>query len=238
MKIEKESFYIGFGLILFMAAIMAYFFQDITDGFVMPVVLEALEIRGAEQADYAIYFSPDVSFFCLFSIISLISLRLIQRLEPIIYIIYSASLFFCFFYFFVAPIESILVMAAFVVPVFMWHQKRINDMVLVLIGACLIAGSWFFLQKPVIFLLMLPMCHLFAIRANNALQSRYAGREVRILSKLSSTQKKKINPSHSIFKHDLWEIIGPEIEALADSWSKVKETTMGESMGREEDDEP
>ncbi|MDD3146470.1 MAG: TIM44-like domain-containing protein, partial [Candidatus Riflebacteria bacterium] len=52
------------------------------------------------------------------------------------------------------------------------------------------------------------------------------------------TQKKKINPSHSIFKHDLWEIIGPEIEALADSWSKVKETTMGDSIGREEDDEP
>ena len=67
---------------------------------------------------------------------------------------------------------------------------------------------------------MLPMCHLFAIRANNALQSRYAGREVRILSRLSSTQQKKTAPATNLLKKDLWSIIGPEIEALADSWSK------------------
>lgn len=236
MKIEKESFYIGFSMILVSAAIMAYFSQDITDGFVAPVILNFFKIKGARQLQYVHYFSPDVSFFSFFSIICLVILRFIQRIEPIIYIVYSASLFFCFFYFFIAPIEAIFVMAAFVLPVFLWHQKRINNIILILIGIVLIAGSWYFLQKPAIFLLMLPMCHLFAIRANNALQSRYAGRKVRILSKLSSTQKKKINPGHSIFKQDLWEVIGPEIEALAESWSKVKETTMGDNIDNEDEE--
>jgi len=98
----------------------------------------------------------------------------------------------------------------------------------------LIAGSWYFLQKPAIFILMLPMCHLFAIRANNALQSRYAGREVRILSRLSSTQQKKTAPATNLLKKDLWSIIGPEIEALADSWSKVKEASFGITDAEEE----
>ena len=112
-------------------------------------------------------------------------------------------------------------------PVFFWRQNRIGNGVLTIIGLMLIAGSWYFLQKPATFILMLPMCHLFAIRANNALQSRYAGREVRILSRLSSTQQKKTAPATNLLKKDLWSIIGPEIDALADSWSKVKEASLG-----------
>lgn len=229
MKIEKESFYIWFSIILATAAIVAYFSNDITDGFVVPVVLDFMKVKSSNHAQYARYFSPDVSFFCFIAIICMIIARFVKRAEPIIYVVYSASLFFCFFYFFIAPLESLFVLAAFIVPVFMWHQKRITNLILAGIGFFLIIASWYFLQKPVIFFLMLPMCHLFAIRANNALQSRYSGREIRVLSKLSSTQKKEINKDHSIFKHDLWEIIGPEIEALADSWAAVKKTTMGES---------
>ncbi len=230
MKINKETFYtVSISLVL-LAAIMAYFFDRITDDFTIPMVLSILKIKEPAH-NYAHYFSPDVSFLALFTIICLVALRVLQRAEPIVYIIYSASLFFCFFYFFIAPLEAFVVLPAFVFPVFLWHQKRIDNIVLAAIGAALIACSWYFFEKPVTFLLMLPMCHLFAIRANNALQSRYSGSEVRILSKLSSTQKKKINPHHSYLKQDLWDIIGPEIEALADSWSKVKETTLGESSG-------
>ncbi|PKL43199.1 MAG: hypothetical protein CVV41_10800 [Candidatus Riflebacteria bacterium HGW-Riflebacteria-1] len=227
MKIQKESFYIFFSLILLSAGTMAYFFDVITDDFVVPATMSILKLRG-DPNQYADYFSPDVSFFCFFSIICLIILRFTRSIEPIIYVVYSASLFFCFFYFFIAPLESLIVLAAFIVPVFLWHQKRINSLVLTFVALVLIAASWYFLKKPALFLLMLPMCHLFAIRANNALQSRYSGSEVRILARLSSTQKKKVLAGHSsIAKQDLWDIIGPEIEALAESWDKVKEVSMG-----------
>ncbi len=226
MKIEKESFYIFFVMTLMMAAFMAYYFETITDDFVVPTMVSVFELKGPPQS-YSHYFSPDVSFLCFFLIIGFIIVRAIERLEPIVYLAYGASLFFCFFYFFIAPLESLIMLPAFVTPVFFWHQNRIGNAGLTLIGLMLIAGSWYFLQKPAIFILMLPMCHLFAIRANNALQSRYAGREVRILSRLSSTQQKKTAPATNLLKKDLWSIIGPEIEALADSWSKVKEASLG-----------
>ncbi|HNX76519.1 MAG TPA: TIM44-like domain-containing protein [Candidatus Rifleibacterium sp.] len=226
MKIEKESFYVFFVMTLTMAAIMAYFFGPITDEFVVPTMVSVFGLKGPAQS-YAHYFSPDVSFLSFFIIIGFVIIRAIERLEPIVYLTYGASLFFCFFYFFIAPLESLFVLPAFVTPVFFWHQNRIGNGALTLISLMLIAGSWYFLQKPAIFILMLPMCHLFAIRANNALQSRYAGREVRILSRLSSTQQKKTAPTGNLLKKDLWSIIGPEIEALADSWAQVKETSLG-----------
>jgi len=121
----------------------------------------------------------------------------------------------------------VIMLTCIVVPVFLWHQNRVSNIGLALIALILILISWYFLQKPMVFLLMMPMCHLFAIRANNALQSRYSEGHVRVLSRLSSTQQKKINPNHSIFKYELWEIIGPEIDALVDSWSKVQNITAG-----------
>jgi hypothetical protein len=123
---------------------------------------------------------------------------------------------------FLAPLESILVMAAFFFPVFKWHQKEIGNVSLVILAVFLLADSWYFLRKPTLFLLMLPMCHLFAIRAANFLQSRYAGSETRVLTKLSTTQRHQISKKHSVFNYDLWDIIGPEIEALADSWAKIQ----------------
>lgn len=237
MKIQKETFYTVFLLILLAAGFMALVFQDLTDSFIAPTTLSFLGIKDG-QAQYYNYFSPDVSFFCFFAIVTLVVLRVTQQTEPIVYIVYGASLFFCFFYFFIAPIESILVICAFFVPVFLWHQKRISSIVLSLIALLLIVLSWYFLKKPMIFLLMMPMCHLFAIRANHALRSRYSQGEVRVLAKLSSTQKSKINPNHSILKGDLWEIIGPEIQALAESWSKVKKMNQGDFETEEEEQTP
>lgn len=227
MKIQKETFYIVFFLILLSAGFMAFVFQDLTDEFIAPTTLSFLGFKNA-PAYYHDYFSPDVSFFCFFAIITVLVLRFAKEVEPIVYIIYGASLFFCFFYFFIAPLESALVLPAFIVPVFLWHQNRISNIGLTIIAFLLILLSWYLLQKPLIFLLMLPMCHLFAIRANHALQSRYSGGEVRVLAKLSSTQKQKINPNLSVFKGDLWEIIGPEINALAESWNKARKMSLGE----------
>ena len=234
MKIQKETFYIVFFLILISAGFMAFVFQDLTDQFIAPTTLSFLGYKNP-PAHYYDYFSPDVSFFCFFAIISLAVLRFTHQAEPVVYIIYGASLFFCFFYFFIAPLESFLVLPAFIIPVFLWHQNRINNIVLSFIALLLILFSWWLLQKPLIFLLMLPMCHLFAIRANHALQSRYSSGEVRVLAKLSSTQKKKINPNHSILKGDLWEIIGPEIDALAESWQKARKMGLGEQVETEID---
>ena len=236
MKIDKESFYLGIIFIVLSAGALAYFLQPLTDDFIAPMVVSLLKLKLPPSA-YASYFSPDIAFFCLFAIISLAVLRTVQRVEPLIYIIYGASLFFCFFYFFIAPFESVIVLLAFFAPVFMWHQKRINNLLLVIIAFVLIAVSWYFLNKPAIFLLMMPMCHLFAIRANNSLQSRYSGREVRVLSRLSSTQKSKVTTDHSVLlKQDLWEIISPELEALAESWGKVRDLKMNDSDSS--DDEP
>lgn len=209
---------------------MAYFFESLTDEFIVPIVLSILKIRAPAEA-YRHFFTPDVSFFCFFGIICLLILRFVQKIAPVVYVVYGASLFFCFFYFFIAPVESVIMMTCFVVPVFMWHQNRVSNIGLAVISVLLILISWYFLQKPVVFLLMMPMCHLVAIRANNALQSRYSEGQVRVLSRLSSTQKKKINPNHSIFKYDLWEIIGPEIDALVESWSKVQNLASGQPAG-------
>ena len=140
MKIEKESFYVFFVMTLTMAAIMAYFFEPITDDFVVPAMVSVLELKGPPQA-YAHYFSPDVSFLCFFLIIGFFIVRATERLEPIVYMAYGASLFFCFFYFFIAPLESLIILPAFVTPVFFWHQNRIGNGGLTLIGLMLIAGS-------------------------------------------------------------------------------------------------
>ncbi len=243
MKIQKETFYVTVILILVLAALMAYFFQPITDGFVIPVVLGYFEIDESPHL-YQHYFTPDVSFLAFFIILGLIMLRIFQQVEPLVYVIYGASLFFCFFYLLIAPIEALIVMPAFFVPVFMWHQNDLGNLVLVGIAFVLIAASWAIFQKPAIFLLMLPMCHLLAIRASNSLQSRYSGKEKRVLSKLSTIQKSKVNKNHSLLKHDLWEIIGPEIQALADSWAKIKPGSegasgnMGENDGSEDEHKP
>lgn len=226
MKIQKESFYLCITLIVLCAGLLAYYFQPLTEEFISPIIINFLELNTSPQV-FSDHLSPDLAFLGLFSIIFLLILRFSSSKEPFIYLIYGASLFFCFFYFFISPVESIVVLLAFFIPVFMWHQKKINNLGIVLVGIVLIATSWYLLQKPALFLLMMPMCHLFAIRANNSMQSRYSGKEVRVFSKLSTTQRSKISTKHSVLKQDLWEIISPELEALAESWSKVKEGDLG-----------
>lgn len=235
MKIQKESFYLASTLILIAAAILAFFFRDLTDDFIIPTTLHFLNLPGP-QSDYIDFFSPDVSFFCFFSIVFFVTLRFCHDPEVLTFIIYGASAFFCFFFFFISPLEALLVMPAFIAPVFIWHRNRIGNIALALIALGLVLLSWYLLKKPALFLLMMPMCHLFAIRANNAMKSRYSRGEVRVLAKLSQTQQQKVIRSHSIFDFDLWDIIGPEIEALGESWSKVQKLSAGNAVADEDDD--
>ncbi|MBF0409967.1 MAG: TIM44-like domain-containing protein [Candidatus Riflebacteria bacterium] len=224
MKIQKEEFYTAVIIILILAGVLACSFPYLTDKLIIPATAVVLECPVTPE--FAEKFTPDVAFLAFYGLLAFLILRVMGKnsLGLIVIFSYASSMFFCFFYFFIAPVESLVMLAAFFVPVYIWHLKKISNIILGITGGILILFSWKLLGKPALFVLMMPMCHLFAIRAHNALQSRYSGSETRIFSKLSTTQQNKVNKSHSIFHYDLWEVIGPEIQALLESWTKVSDS--------------
>ncbi len=140
---------------------------------------------------------------------------------------YASSIFFTLFSMFISPINALVNIIIYFVPVLLWHQKKLKTWIFILLSLTLAGISIAYFQKIGSFLLLLPTLHLIAIRANNSLKSRYAGDSKRIHTQLSSTQRQQIKGSIFGKNFDWWAIVEPELDALLESWSKVYSTTRG-----------
>jgi tellurite resistance protein len=145
------------------------------------------------------------------------------RPPPIVLVFYTyaASLYFTLFSMFISPENAVVNILIYFMPVLYWHQKKIKTWVFVIISLILAGISIVFFGKIGSFLLLLPMLHLVAIRANNSLKSRYANDSQRIYTQLSSTQKQQVGGTVFRKNFDWWAVIEPELDDLLESWATI-----------------
>ncbi|MEW6709855.1 MAG: TIM44-like domain-containing protein [Candidatus Riflebacteria bacterium] len=155
---------------------------------------------------------------------------------PAVAVSYGASLFFCFFYFFIAPFEAPLVLAMFFVPAILWQRREVGCLPVIISGIGLILLCWKVLDRPVIPILLIPTCHLIAIRMTTQVYSRYNKEATDIGGYLTQRQKQRRGEIADTGK-DWWDYLQPELEALpkkiAESWGEMLGEEPRRHMGQE-----
>lgn len=166
-----------------------------------------------------------VEFFYLLIIFALsFYLNELGLTLPAIIVCYGGSLFFCFFYFFIAPYEAPFVMSIFFVPAVLWQRREIGCLPFMLSGLALFVFCWKILERPIIPVLLIPTCHLLAIRLSTSVHSRFSKESADIGSILSSRQRQRRGEKATAQK-DWWDYLQPELEAIpqkiAESWGEM-----------------
>ncbi len=155
---------------------------------------------------------------------------------PAIFVGYGGSLFFCFFYLFIAPFEAPFVMGLIFFPAVLWQRKVIGCFPFLLSGIALFVFSWKFFERPIVPVLLLPTCHLLAIRLSTQVHSRFSKESADIGSFLSRRQRKRRGENVDAPK-DWWDYLQPELESIpqkiVESWSEMLGETPRKHMGED-----
>lgn len=223
------------GLVL-CSYVLAQYWNDFVD-----IFISSPKVRRLYEATYGkttaeIYRGcherPDVPFVSLFLWLILViagiytyvgkvanDLRVItqkQAFQVIALLTYSSSLFYCLFVFFINFKFGIITMALFLWPILLWRLDKINFITMIAGSLISIVIGYATVEATVAFMLLIPTLQLISIRAKNAISSRYVDSELKISTKLTSTQKQNAQLNlKSIRKIDLWDdVIEPELNEL------------------------
>ena len=203
MKITKARFLLAILVMFSLAGLLAYW------------VGPEKSLNSGES--FEVFYLVAISAICFY-------LGNSGLILPAISVGYAGSLFFCFFYLFIAPFEAPFVLGLFFVPAILWQRREIGCLSFILSGIALFVFCWKFIERPIVPVLLIPTCHLIALRLTTSVHSRYSKEATDIGGFLSRRQRQQRGEKVDA-KRDWWDFLKPELEALpqkiSDSWGEM-----------------
>ncbi len=215
MRLNKNQFLIVVAVMFAVAAVVAW------------------QIKSMAASDPAL--SPDLAFLMLWGMVVMFCLRA-EFWAGAFWATYGGSLLFCFVYVLIAPLEAPLVLLLFLGPAILWQRKQIGCWPMLAIAAALMALSYKVLGRPGLFLLLMPTCHVVAMRLAARVQTRYSRLSVDQSATMSQIQREQQGLT-SAGTADWFDLLQTEMEAiparLHDFWADLR----GEKSRHDPEDE-
>lgn len=179
--------------------------------------------------------SPDLAFLLMLGMVIAVCLRA-EFFAGAFWALYGGSLLFCFFYLLIAPLEAPFMLLLFLWPAILLQRKQLGCWGLVGISAALIAFSYKVLGRPALFILLLPTCHVVAMRLATRVQARYSRQEIDQTLTMSQSQREQLGLSQSGTR-DWWDLLQAELEAFPERLGGFWSDMLGETPRRDPNEE-